>query len=237
MIETAHEAVPGAAHLRAFEGVAAGRVGTENQRGFTSPALRNDHVRIGTDDAEPMVGVVAPQPELDHGPALHLDLRRREREPLRRHPDHLCDPARIRTARRARRGARHPRASCGGRAWCGHQNHQPSPMFRLSTLLNSELLVPDHRVVDLEHDVGIGKIRRADDPGGAIELLQRQHALGHAELRVEVFVAHEQRRSRTAAPAAAAVTARCRSRASAPRCSGSRRSSAAADRSAPPRRR
>ena len=77
-------------------------------------------------------------------------------------------------------------------------------MFRLSTLLNSALLVPDDRVVDLERDVGVGKVRRADHPGGAIELLQRQHTLRHAELRVEVLVTHERGDIVAAASAAAA---------------------------------
>ena len=139
MIEPAHEAVPRAAHLRAFEGVAAGRVRAEDQRGLTPATFRNDHVRVGTDDAEPMVRVVALQAELDHRSAFHLDLGRREREPLGGHPHHL---AILRGARR--RGEHDEKHGDSERAAADepvvvHQNHHPSPMFRLSTLLNSEL--------------------------------------------------------------------------------------------------
>ncbi len=85
-----HEAVPRAAHLRAFEGVSAGRVGSEDQRGLTTAALRNDQVLVGSDDPEPVVRVVAPQAELDDGPAFDLDLRGAEREAFGRQPDHLA---------------------------------------------------------------------------------------------------------------------------------------------------
>src|SRR3989442_9716373 len=51
--------------------------------------------------------------------------------------------------------------------------------------------IPGDRVVDLEDDVGSGKVRAPKHPGGPIELLQREHAFRHFEFCVEVLVAHE----------------------------------------------
>ena len=94
---------------------------------------------VGSDDPEPVVRVLAPQAELDDGPPFDLDLGRAEREAFSRQPDH-------RSVLRGtgRRGEDHEEHGTHERAaadepGAGHQNHHPSPTFRLSTLLNSEL--------------------------------------------------------------------------------------------------
>ena len=86
---TPHEAMARAADLRAFEGEPPGRVGVKYHRRLTAAALRDDHVRAGPENPEPMVRVVAPQPELDHGSALDLDSGRAEREAFSRQLNHL----------------------------------------------------------------------------------------------------------------------------------------------------
>ena len=64
-------------------------------------------------------------------------------------------------------------------------------MLKLLGAVTTELMVPLPDVVDFDGDVRIRVVRGAHDPRVAIELLQRQKARGHPELRVEVFVAHE----------------------------------------------
>src|SRR5262245_2346192 len=51
--------------------------------------------------------------------------------------------------------------------------------------------IANDRIVDLHDHVGIRIVGGAEHPGGAIELLERQHAGRHPELRVEVLVADE----------------------------------------------
>ena len=57
-----------------------------------------------------------------------------------------------------------------------HQNHHPSPTLNELGAAITALLLPHDRVVDLDGDVGIGPVRGADDPGVAVELLERHIA-------------------------------------------------------------
>ena len=98
---------------------------------------------IGADDAEAVIGVVAAEAELDHRAALDLDLRRREREPLGRHLDDLS------ILRGSGRRCDEDEQRCRGEraeadaADALHQNHQPSPTFRLSTLPTTRSIADD----------------------------------------------------------------------------------------------
>src|SRR5687767_12168277 len=56
---------------------------------------------------------------------------------------------------------------------------------------NESALVALPDVIDLHGDVGIRVVRRAEDEGVPVELLERQEPLGHAELCVEVLVSKE----------------------------------------------
>ena len=72
-----------------------------------------------------------------------------------------------------------------------HQNHHPRPTLKPFGAWTTALWLRCHDVVDLHGDVGVGPVGGADDPRVAIELLQRHEARRHAELGVEVLVAHE----------------------------------------------
>src|SRR6476646_5886300 len=87
--DAAHERMTGAAQLRALELVAAGVLGCEINGGRVATPLGNLDVRTGSDDAETVSGVVAPQTESQRRPDRRLDLRGRERESLGRHVHHL----------------------------------------------------------------------------------------------------------------------------------------------------
>ena len=58
---------------------------------------------------------------------------------------------------------------------------------------NRVALVAHVRVVELDGDVRIDPVGRADDPGVAVELRKLRETRRHAVLRVEVLVPHEHR--------------------------------------------
>src|SRR4029453_16140827 len=55
--------------------------------------------------------------------------------------------------------------------------------------LHDVALIAQLHEVGLYRDVGVGIVRQAEDPGVAIELLQRDESIRHSMLRVEVLVA------------------------------------------------
>src|SRR6185436_7725416 len=57
--------------------------------------------------------------------------------------------------------------------------------------LDDRAAVAHDRVVELHGDVGIGPVRRANDPRIAVELRETDVARRHSELRVEVLVPGE----------------------------------------------
>jgi hypothetical protein len=71
-----HEVVPGAAHVVAFEVVAAwfGRLQRDNK--LLASAFRNRHVDVGALDPESMIGVVAREAQLNFLSGGDHDFRR-----------------------------------------------------------------------------------------------------------------------------------------------------------------
>src|SRR3990170_4677019 len=53
----------------------------------------------------------------------------------------------------------------------------------------ASIALPD--VIHFHRHVGIGVIRRPDDPGVPIELLEMQESVRHPELRIEILVSNE----------------------------------------------
>ena len=69
--------MPGAAHVRAFEGVASLAFRTELHGRRALPSLGNPHVLVRAENPEAVIGVFAPQPDLDGLAGLETDLGRR----------------------------------------------------------------------------------------------------------------------------------------------------------------